>query len=235
MIKNKKGIIVDALIRIIIAILVVLAVFNIVKRVAEAFFGGNEALQSFENLIDKMNSLENDEGKQIIVSMDEGNAIVGFSKSIKEFRCYGCLQTNSKYFSANLLYYSIEKPSNSACNNNPCACVCLKGLSADSNSGYILNANFVNVNCERFSCKTLKDDVPTKISLETALKKKNILLADYPYWENGFFFVRSKDVSNGINLLEDIKKVIVYIEKRTINQNNYVAACPELPCVQHQK
>ena len=223
---NKKAM-VEALMRLIIAIVLVVIVLNIGKNIASAFFGGSDALQSFENLAKEINTFR-DESKQTLLYMDEGTAVIGFSKNMKEFRCYGCPQT----FSPTPFYYSIQKPSNENCNDKPCVCICLKGF----RSSPILGSES-KINCDSFSCQALNEDIAPKISLEESLKKRNVQLASYPYWENGFFFVRRKDSETPLNGMppNDIRKITLWIEKKNVGNNNYVAVCPVSPCIPEQK
>lgn len=235
MIKNRKGLVVEALMRIIIAIVLIVIVFKIGKNVAEAVFGGSDALKSFENLANEINDLKDDEGKQALLSLDEGNAVIGFSKNSKEFRCYGCEQVYGLLSSPNLLFYSIKKLSNEQCNDKSCICMCLKNLKKED---YIGDES--KVSCESFSCRSIKEDIYNKVSLENALKKKGIGTSGYkyPYWENGFYFVRRKNTDTPLNGMippNDIRKITLFIEKKNIGSTTYVAACPELPCIQEQK
>jgi len=232
MIRNRKGLIIEALMRIIIMVVLVVIVFNIGKKVAEAAFGGNDALQSLENLVNDMNSLEEGRSTQAILSMDEGEAIIGFSKNANEFKCYGCQQATITGYTSSILYSSITKPSNKECSNSACICACFKSTLNKEPSG-----NF-KINCESISCKSLKFDLPKKISLEMASKSQNRNILTYPYWENGFFFVRSNvgksTPLNGMPYNFD-RKITSYIEKKLVNNEILVAACPLAPCVQEQK
>src|SRR3989338_1727707 len=225
--KNKKAIIVEALMRIIIMIILIVLVVNIIYKVGRqiGIFGGGVGQESFENLVNEINLLSEAESKQAILYMDEGTAVIGFSKNTKEFRCYGCPQA----FLSNAILYSIQKPSNNDCQDKPCICLCLYGLISSPLSG-----SESKINCERFSCRTLKQDIVPKISLEGALKKRNVQLASYPYWENGFLFVRIKDPETPSNGMppNSIGRTTLFIEKKKINQENYVGACPLFPCIQ---
>lgn len=235
MIKSRKAMIIEALMRIIIAIVLVVIVFKIGKNVAEAFFGGSDALKSFDDFANEINSIRDDEGKQVLLSLDKGTAVMGFSKNSKEFRCYGCEQAYGSAFSQKLLFYSIQKPDNEQCNGKPCMCICLKNL---KKGNYVEDES--KVSCESFSCRAIKKNIYNRISLENALKKKGIGTSDYkyPYWENGFFFVRRKNSETPLNGMippNDARKITLFIETNKIGQEAYVAACPELPCIQEQK
>ena len=210
--------------RIIIAIVLVVIVFNIGKKVAFAFFGGSDALQSFENLAKELNSLK-DTSKQTFLSLDEGTAVIGFSKTTREFRCYGCPQI----LSPTQFYYLVQKPSNDDCKDKPCMCLCLKGFRSSS-----LSDSESRISCDSFYCQTLNEDIAPKLSLEEPLKKRNVQLANYPYWENGFMFVRRKNSETPLNGMppNDIKKITLFIERKTTGGNIYLGACPTSPCIQ---
>lgn len=223
MIEHKKGIIVEVLMRVIVAAVVLWAVFNIGKDVAEAFFGGNAATQSFENFVDEINNMDL-QSKQTIIYLDPGTAIIGFGRNKQEFRCYGCDQEK---YSESLVHYSVKKPSNEQCNDKSCVCICMNGLSKSLYSG-----DESVISCKLFSCKTLKNDIPMKISLEKALRDKGMSRGVYPYWDNGFFFVRVKDMENGMIQKDDAGKVTLFIEKKQISNDIFAAACPSLPCIQ---
>ena len=91
MISNKKGQIITALMQIILAVVVLFAVFKIGKLVAQTVMGGGSAVTSFENLADELNSQDFAEGelKQEIIRLDKGNAVIGFAKN-RDHECFEC-------------------------------------------------------------------------------------------------------------------------------------------------
>ena len=230
---KKKGLIIEALIRTIITIFLVVIVLNIGKNAGEAagLWGISQSIKSLENLANKLNSpdLKDGDSRQELIDLEQGDAIIGFSKDSKQLRCYGCQQIYGAAFSGSLLYYTITKPLNKECDNKACVCVCSKEFVKTSLSG-----EETKITCGSFSCRTLEHDIAQKITLETALKKKNIQIATYPYWENGFFFVRRKNADtplNGMMPPPDAITTALYIEKKLINQKIFIAACPDLPCI----
>ena len=231
MIKDKKGFALEALLRTTIAVvLAYIAIFHIGKPAAEAAFGSNDASQSFDRFVNEINSLQEGPGKQSLVALDEGTAVIGFSKNTKEFKCHVCQTVYGQAYSE-LYYYSINKPSNPECSDKACACLCVKGLTIDQSSG-----TERKINCGQFSCRTLNKDIDivAKISLEDALKKRGVSIATFPYWENGFFFVRRKNPSTPLNGMppNDARDITLFIEKKRLNQELYVGVCPSLPCIQ---
>jgi len=223
---SKKGMVIEALMRVIIMIVLVVVVIKIGEKTADAFFGGSDAQQIFDEFINQINSLQNKDSKPFLISLDVGTGIIAFSKDASEFRCYACDNT---VISNTIHYYSFKKPSNNECDKKPCACLCTKGLTKGNYEG-----DESKMMCNKLYCKNLKSDIPAKISLEEVLKKKNIAIATYPYWQNGFFFSRGNTETpfNGITLANDARNPQVFIEKKIVNGKEYVAACPSSSCIQ---
>ena len=220
--KNKKGIALEAFARIILMLLLFFVVFKIGGTAAEAFYGGSDAKNSFEEFVKKINSIPPG-GNIFLLSMDKNTAVFGFRSSAKDFKCYGCDQ--GPYYTK-LLYHSMDKPSNLECDGKACVCLCTKGFGADATT-----ADGTKLKCSNFICRTINIDLLPKISLEKALKDKGISIATYPYWENGFYFSRGNNLpSNGLKELKDDRRASIWIEKGTIENQLYVAACPSNPC-----
>ena len=68
MIKNRKGLVVEALMRIIIAAVLVFIVFKIGMTVAESIFGSGPNTKSFENFVNKLNSNEYESKTELLTS-----------------------------------------------------------------------------------------------------------------------------------------------------------------------
>ena len=241
MISNKKAAAetVEILVRIVIALVLLFAAFNIGKKVAGTIFGKSEAMNSFNKLADDLNSLELGTGedfvrKETFISLDRGTAVVGFSKTAQEFKCYGCINPEA-FQREGEFYYSINRPPNQECNNKPCICLCRKDFVRGTQSLENIQSNVVEINCGTFICKSLNDDIINRVSLESSLRKRGQTLINYPYWENGFFFVRIKNdetPSDGMVPPNNVRKIKIGIEKKRVNDQVYVATCPDLPCIQ---
>jgi hypothetical protein len=151
--------------------------------------------------------------------------IIGFSEDAEEFRCYGCPEG----FSQDLLYFSRKKPNVEECLDKPCVCMCQKGLGTTA-----LIDGKSTINCKTYSCKTLENDIYSTISLEPFLRNKKVGLVRYPYWENGFIFLRGGDLETPFNTLvppSDLRRNKIYIEKKNVDGEVFVAACPFPPCI----
>lgn len=242
MISNKRAAaeMVEILMRIGIALVLLFAAFKFGKSAASIIFDKSEATESFNKLADDINSLKLGTGEDFVIkptfiSLDRGTAFIGFSKNTREFRCYGCI--NPKAFQREgEFYYSINKPSNEECNNKPCVCFCKKDFVRVSQSlENALSRNEVKISCGTFICRKLNEDIVNRISLEDSLRKRGQTLISYPYWENGFFFVRIKDDKTPLDGMvppNEVRKLRIGIEKKKVNGQVYVTACPDLPCIQ---
>ncbi len=234
---NKKAIMItEALMRLMIAIVLLFIVFKIGKQVVYALFGGSNSIQSFEKLVEEMNSIKGYENpKEILLSMDKETAVVGFSKNSEEFQCKGCKDTSFGI-------YFIKKPYNEECKNEPCICLC-RGLTLGNDPDRMDETKF---ECKQFFCKKLKYDIAPKISFKETLDKKKVITLNYPsshspYWENGFFFMRlgstylkkSNPFSDRITELigDEGTKIVVTIQEEFVNGKYYVGACPIRPCI----
>ena len=227
MIKGKKSLMVETLSRIIIMVILVFLAFYIGKKIVGTF-SGSDAPQRLEVFAEEMNSLQNGEIKEAFLIMESGMAVIGFVKNTNEFRCYGCFQDRES-FSEKLLYYSMKKPTNSECSEKACACLCFKGFAA----GEITESGARKLSCDKTYCRTIDADISPEISLEVPIRLRKITLANYPYWENGFLFVRANDAdtpSNGMNPANGERKQTVCIAKRKIGETFYAGAYPA-PCI----
>lgn len=223
---KKKGMAIEALMRIIIAVILLFIAIKIGKEVI-SIFAGSDAPKSLETFTEELNNLDNGVSKQSFIILDSDMAAIGFSKSAAEFRCYGCL--SDREYSGKLIYYSMKKPAYSECIDKACACVCLGDFSSLPAS----EGEARELYCRKFYCRTINTDISPKISLQGPLQKKGISLATYPYWENGFMFVRASSPdtpSNGMTSANTGRKQIVCIAKRKIGDSFYVGAYPA-PCL----
>ncbi|MBI1934895.1 hypothetical protein HYS31_00495 [Candidatus Woesearchaeota archaeon] len=227
MIANKKAIVLEALGRIVIVAIIIYFFFDWGAKAANLVWG-DDAKDSFENLANKLNAddFKVNEGKPAFILLNDKTAVIGFSKNSKEFRCHNCGVGTVE------TYLSVKKPSNEECDNKPCMCLCSSGLDSEPESDV-----GTNIKCKEFSCETLMNDITPKIELKDTLNKiyKRELGYEYPppypYWENGFFFVRdtSLKILSGIPKGKD-RRITIAIEKENLGSVDYVAVCPELPC-----
>lgn len=220
---------VEHLVRTLLAIALVIIAISIVKKPAEAafksVFGGNLE-DSFKEFVAEANNFQA-KSKQVFVKLEKNTAIIGFSSTAKEFKCFGCgIETTD-------ITSSIAKPENEQCKNKPCVCLCKSGLKFNkrSNSQY-------EMRCDRLSCETLKKDLFEIIGhekyIEELQRREQI---DYSAlknakWEGGFLFERhSREdfISNGLPQKQGAI-FTVFITQESTNQGIYVAVCPSEEC-----
>ncbi len=217
----------EEFVKIILTLILVFLVFKIGEKIAYTF-GGSNAPRELENFIKELDELPEGEIKESFIMLDPDMALIGFSKNADEFRCYGCFQ-GRETFSDQLLYYSRKKPIASECKDKTCICLCLEGFgSVDTKDGSKI------LTCKKFFCRTLKQDIASKISLEGPIRFRKITMFNYPYWQNGFFFVRSSNAdfpSNGMNPSNQENKQLVCIGKKRLKDETYVGAYPA-PCLE---
>lgn len=223
---KKKGMATEALVRIIIAVILLFIAIKVGQKVINVF-AGSDAPKSLEDFTQEINDLKNGESKSAFVILDPDMAVIGFGKSAAEFRCYGCL--SDREYSGKLIYYAMKKPAYSECSDKACACVCLSDFSALPAS----EGEARELYCRKFYCRTISIDVAPKISLQGPLQEKGISLATYPYWENGFMFVRASSPEtplNGMTSANTDRKQTVCIAKRKMGDIFYAGAYPA-PCL----
>ena len=76
-------------------------------------------------------------------------------------------------------------------------------------------------------------DIAPKILLQGAIQKKGINSGPYPYWENGFMFIRASSQNtplNGMINLNSDRTQTVCVSKRKIGDTFYAEAYPA-PCL----
>lgn len=226
MLSHKKGLVLSALMRVIIAIVTLVVVFSACSEIADIFMGNKASANNFPQFVDEFNSLKNFEARESIITLPEDAAIIGFSEGAGQFRCIAC----GNQYSPNEYYFEIEKPDNAACESTSCACVCF-GTSLGGQERQ-RNADVRPFNCEQASCKKITHKILESTSLEAALRDEGRQLVNYPKWENGFIFIRSDSVSNGYTPAgsKRERRFTVSIERQDIDGEPRVAACPVLPC-----
>jgi len=217
----------EEFVKIILTLILVFLVFKIGEKIAYTF-GGSNAPKELENFVKELDLLPEGETKESFIMLDPDMALIGFSKTIDEFRCYGCFQDRETY-STQLLYYFRKKPIVSECKDQACVCLCLEDFgSSNAESGNKA------LTCKKTFCRPLIYDISPRISLEGPTRFRKITMLNYPYWENGFFFVRSSNAdfpSNGINPSNQENKQLVCIGKKRLNNEVYVGAYPA-PCLE---
>ena len=223
---TKKGLIVEALMRVIIAVVLVVIAFNIGKKVAEAAFGGSNLQEPFNKFVQEINKVEG--SKEAFIILETNTAIIGFSKD-KDYQCYGCGACPKEKLETQFKHHP-----NAECKDSACVCLCLKGLPKIKGEQQVLD-----ISCENLQCKKLNSDIYPKIELgDLVYKKYGSNFNRLSSWQGGFLYARDVgEVSASISGLpkNSERKMTVFLEKKNVGGNTYVAVCPVAPCIQEQK
>ena len=225
---NKKGLVIEALIRTVIAVVLVVVVLNIGKNAGEAagLWGTSQSLKSLENLADKLNSpdLKDGDSRQELISMDKATAIIGFSKGY-DYECYGCGGDPKDKLTA-----KFNRPQNIECKDSSCLCVCLEGLPKIRGGQQILE-----ITCSKLQCRKLDTDIITKIELGELIEKKyGSGNRKFSSWQGGFLIARDTGEADAAisGLPQNLRNTITLtIEKRSVSGIPFIGVCPGFPCI----
>ncbi len=225
---NKKGLIIEALIRTVIAVILVVVVLNIGKNAGEAagLWGVSQSAKSFGNLADKLNfpDLKDGDSRQELISMDKGTAIIGFSKGY-DYECYGCGGDPKDKLTA-----KFHRPQNTECKDSSCLCLCLEGLPKIRGGQQILD-----ITCGKLQCRKLDTHIVTKVELGELIEKKyGSGHSKFSSWQGGFLIARDTgEVDAAISGLPKSQQntITLTIEKRSVSGILFIGVCPGLPCI----
>jgi len=187
MLKNKKSLILEALVRIIIAaVILFVIVIPACNIVGELFFYDVDT-SSFEEFVDRINEMPSERIEQFAfaLQLNKKSAIIGFDSSTNPFKCEGC-GSGESYDNPDR---TIDKPDSQECIDKACVCLCDKSFEINQITG-------VGKCIKDFLCKPLNEYID--LVGNTILGKKNFFPWDYKYWRNGFLFTRDTDNANGL-------------------------------------
>ena len=232
---NKKAFtMAEALMRITIAVILLFVVFKFGKSIANSFFGGGDSIKSFESFADELNSQKQWQSEPILLSLDSGTAVVGFSKD-GDFECISC-QGGEGTFASRAIF---KKPSKSQCTGTACVCLCSKGLDISyKDKSAILDKQPASIKCAGLYCKSVNTDIYPSYVLKDGKYKTYGRRSDFASWKNGFIFARevpgddpSNDAAMTGYIKNDQRTLSLYLERDKVEGNSYIMACPELPCI----
>ncbi|MFH0868511.1 MAG: hypothetical protein V1831_04310 [Candidatus Woesearchaeota archaeon] len=219
MIKNKKSLgVISTLLTIILAIaMLVWIVFPAGKAAYAAFFGPEQDyIKSFEKFVDGINHMSSD-GMQISVKLKKESAIIGFSKNTDRYECYRCDAPEGAMGFVSIIF---ERPKNTECSGNPCACLCSKGLKFEYKDFEGSKATVGE--CQDLVCKKLEHDIVDKVIVwvhdsytdSDELAKRLQSPDQYiKLWMNGFLFANSLDDASELNKLNNKETSTLFVEK----------------------
>lgn len=218
---NKKALTLEFFMRTVLAIAAFFALLHIGRNVAEAAFGGDKELQSFNLLVERISEAPN--GREPFdIRLREGSAIIGIGNWMGEYTCVSCKKST---FSPS---YQLSKKAMGGCvEAQSCLCLC-RGLGEEA-----VNNGLYALSCQKILCKPLDIDFVGEIEVKYIIERGKGPITGTRQWKNGFFYVRAKDDETPFNGLGSIdapnknERQPVYIEKR----GKLVGLCPEKGCL----
>ncbi len=217
-IKNKKALVLKALIRIIIAVIVLLlVVIPACNMISKLFFSSGSSIKAFEEFVNGINEMPPDSKEAFLLELGEGitmgtgSAIVGFSKT-GNYKCDECVKCGPgvAMWRGDM---KITRPSNPECAGTACIFLCdgnfmmLSACGAGTGIG----------ECEEYICMPLNSNID--IVDETTIKDRTVL--PDVLWHNGFLFLNYIPFVNGLEINKE-KQRTLYVEK---NKGNMIGVC----------
>lgn len=220
MLKNKKSLAPEALVRTIIAVaIVLLIVFPLADKLHSVFFGNIKKYdESFDKFVNEINAMG--QGRETLqMAMKDTSAIIGFSKNAERFECFNCyvgIQNRPT-----IIY---DKPKNSECAGKACICLCQEGFKLEE----VTNGTFGVVTkygkCSQLVCKSVSLDISERapVKLYPGIDVWFTTLGGgTEYWKNGFLYLRGVSGANGLKLYnEEYNNFIVERSGNTIGVCN---------------
>lgn len=202
MLKNKKSLVMRALVVTIIAVVVFfLLVLPACNRVGDAFFSYDT--KSFESFVGEINNMPTERMDEFILNLNDESAVIGFGKNTDAFKCYECVEGIKESI--------VPKPDNQECKETACVCLCDKDFEAN---GPGMTGNRWQGKCNKpFICKKLDQNLD--IADKTVIGKSGgSLTGSDMYWSKSFMFTRN--IPQQLNGLEENsdETIGLYVEKK---------------------
>lgn len=236
--KSKNGLAWQTLIELTLSAAIVVWIAGFVAPpVLEAMGIGtsHDVIDSAETLVKNLNEGPYEQHQEII-TLDEGNALIGFGKD-KNYQCIWCNPVTGKLYHE--VTTQIPKPDKEECKGSACICLCKKRLEDDKLDEEEQKKEVPQIYCKEYiKCYKLNHDLYPQYDLTSFIKE------NYPKggaasgisWRGGFFIGRNfngiSDIFIGGIYSNDVRSRTIYREKKRLGQNTYVAVCPKLPCIQ---
>jgi len=201
---KKSGIpVLSAILRIVIAIVLVFIFFAACSRVRNALSNEDDkVINSFNEFANGINDMSK-ETKSFEVEFKKGSAIMGFRTggAALNWDCSNCGPTRAYL-----------RPTNSECVGSACACLCLEGFSFASNFGKCPSA---------LICKKLTKEIKEITILKSADNDFDPGggAGSDTYWQNGFLFVNG--VEEGASGVISLSPATMFVD----NNNGVVSVC----------
>lgn len=244
---SKKAIMTEALVRILIAALLIWGALKIGAKIGEAYYGGSVEKKEFNNLIRVLNDMEIGDSPLVYdIVLDSKNALFGVGGSGK-FGCYLC--DESSYIAAGSSHYVIEKEE--YCSDGvSCVCLCRNAEFEETSEAVKQEISapqglkeyefpVAKIKCKKAVCEPLQFDI-ADVSLNPVFKnfylktgrteKAELVEKENHKWENGFLYI-NEGVSGRYMLQSSKKRQQVYLEKVNKNGAMAIAVCPYIGCL----
>jgi len=196
MLKNKKGLVLKALILTIIAVIAAIAFIRGGGKIYAAVFDPESEYQkSFNKFVEDVNRMKL-EKDTIPIKLEKGSAIIGFSSS-GDCKCYNCYGNDPSTVTIKFI-----RPSDLECANNACACLC-ENLDFDASTPKVAQ-------CEKLSCETLNKEITSFTNV--APNEGGVS------WTNGFLFANDVDQANGLPKYSEVKTYL-YVDYEAVPNN----------------
>ena|SRR3989338_271837 len=219
--QEKKGISTTTLVLTVISLSIAILVL---KGCVDYLYAGvlnEDDIGDFDKLVDELEKLPSGKSVGTVIKLNSGNAIIGINKGADAFKCHGCHQD---IYSPETLVYEFPRNKASGCGSDSCICRC-----AGIEQKPIVGFERYELTCSSISCRKVNFELLQRVSLEEIFKEEEITKSEYPYWENGFFYVRAKSkhfkeaIFNGAGQFANYKdEIFAYLEK----EGNVIAICP---------
>jgi len=203
----------EALVRVIIAVLVIILLFPACAKIRDAFFNPDTKFQrSFENFVFEIDNLPPNRIETFSLLLKENSAIIGFSdqgdyKYVSSDRGSSKIRTITEF----------QRPSTEACSGSSCICICFSGLEIED--GKIICEDD-KLQCKRITHGEIFDNNPLLINPFTPPQQ-----GDFRYWKNGFLFGRGLDFKYTGLTSRNIESTTLQLEKRNLGQKSVLGPC----------
>lgn len=223
---EKKGIATSTLVLTVISVLIATLILKGCIDYLYSAILDEDDLGKFNALVDELSELPSGKSVSAKIMLSKGNAVIGIGSGADAFKCYGCPRD---IMSSRTLVYEFPRSKTTNCGGDSCICRC-----AGVGQSPIVEFERYEITCTSIACRKVGFELLQRISLEPIFREEEITRAEYPYWENGFFYVRAKSGGdretpfNGAGQFTKYKgEIFAYLEK----EGNTATICPTTRCL----
>ncbi len=239
--------VIETLIRIILAFLLVVAALGIGKAIGRTFLGGQVEMEFFKKLITTLEGMP--QGTAAFdIRLEQGSSIIGISSGAASFKCHNCLDQFRQVPNAPAgskaavmfgktvwLDFEFKRPETECSLDKSCLCLCRGTQYQEISSGDDIHGE---INCKQKFCQSINVDFWQELSLKKA--QQGTAITDNGKWENGFFYTRLKKAitsntdnipTNGILPYHYELKTEVSLEKLDTTIGAKAMVCPYRGCL----